>query len=360
MKTPERILKKLSERVEQNSLRSLSTFSEGIDFYSNDYLGYAKIRFESNYLEGSTGSRLISGNSELTNQLEVELASFFKQDAGLVFNSGYDANLGLLSCVPQRGDTILYDALCHASIRDGIQLSFAHSFAFRHNELENLKKRLIEAKGTVYVVVESIYSMDGDQAPLVELVELCQQFVAFLIVDEAHAGGVYGSHGQGLVTELGLDFGVFAKIITFGKAYGSHGACVLGSADLKSYLINFSRPFIYTTAIPPTTQARILAIVRHTQADTQSRTTLFKNIQFFKSLVTEHKLPFLESNSAIQGILIPGNDKIKEKANQLIEKGFLVKPILSPTVEKGKERLRICLHSFNTEHEITSLIQALL
>ena len=360
MKTPERILKKLAERVEQNSLRSLSTFSAGIDFYSNDYLGYAKIRFESNYSEGSTGSRLISGNSELTTQIEVELASFFKQDAGLVFNSGYDANLGLLSCVPQRGDTILYDALCHASIRDGIQLSFAHSFAFRHNELENLKKRLFEAKGTVYVVVESIYSMDGDQAPLEELVELCQQFGAFLIVDEAHAGGIYGGQVRGLVTELGLDFGVFAKIITFGKAYGSHGACVLGSSYLKSYLINFSRPFIYTTAIPPATQARILAIVRHAQADTQSRANLFKNIQFFKSLLTEYKLPFLGSNSAIQGILIPGNDKVKEKANQLIEKGFLVKPILSPTVEKGKERLRICLHSFNTEHEITSLIQALL
>jgi 8-amino-7-oxononanoate synthase len=202
--------------------------------------------------------------------------------------------------------------------------------------------------------------MDGDQAPLVELVELCQQFGAFLIVDEAHAGGIYGDQGQGLVSQLNLDFGVFAKIITFGKAFGSHGACVLGSADLKSYLINFSRPFIYTTAIPPTTQARILGIVRHAQADTESRANLFKNIQFFKSLLTEYKLPFVESNSAIQGILIPGNDKVKERANQLIEKGFLVKPILSPTVEKGKERLRICLHSFNTEHEITSLIHALL
>jgi 8-amino-7-oxononanoate synthase len=125
-------------------------------------------------------------------------------------------------------------------------------------------------------------------------------------------------------------------------------------------LINFSRPFIYTTAIPPTSQARILAIVRHAQAETHSRANLFKNIQFFKSLLTEYKLPFLESNSAIQGILIPGNDKVKERANQLIEKGFFVKPILSPTVEKGKERLRICLHSFNTEEEITSLIEALI
>src|SRR5207249_2240995 len=156
-----------------------------------------------------------------------------------IFNSGYDANTGLLSCVPLRGDTIIYDYLSHASIRDGIRLSLALSFSFRHNDLEDLEKKLKMASGNIFVVTESVFSMDGDKAPLQQLINLCQQYHANVIVDEAHATGVIGNKGEGLVQALGLQKKCFARVHTFGKACGVHGAIILGTGILRHYLINF-------------------------------------------------------------------------------------------------------------------------
>ncbi len=359
MKSPKGITRKLNERRESDSFRSLRIHSDGIDFFSNDYLGIARLKFDSNFQHGATGSRLISGHFKYTEHLESFAASFYEQPSATLYNSGYDANIGFFSCVPQRGDTIIYDELSHASIRDGIQMSFAKSYNFRHNDLEHLEERLSKAKGEVYVAVEAIYSMDGDKASLIEIAHICQRYEAYLIVDEAHSGGVFGKQGRGLVNELGLDGLIFAKLITFGKALGSHGALMLGSADLKDYLVNFSRSLIYTTALPPSNLERIDKVINHVSEGTSLRIKLKGNIELFKDMASTYEINILDSDSPIQGVIIPGNDHVKAKAFQLEEAGFMVKAILSPTVPKGKERIRICLHSFNTHKEIIALIKAL-
>ena len=279
---PSSLLEKLKERKENDALRSLMKADGMVDFYSNDYLGVAKLSFETEGLFGSTGSRLISGNSQRTEEIETELAAFFHQSSALLFNSGYDANLGLFSSVPLKGDTVIYDVLVHASIRDGIRMSLANSHSFAHNDIDNLRDKLSRAKGTVYVAVESVYSMDGDQAPLKEILAVCEEEGAFLIVDEAHSGGVLGDNGEGLTTECGIDDRVFAKIITFGKAFGSHGAVVLGSDDLKTYLINFARSLIYTTALSPHSQERIITVVNAVADLDAERYQLERNIALFK------------------------------------------------------------------------------
>ncbi|HLK28560.1 MAG TPA: aminotransferase class I/II-fold pyridoxal phosphate-dependent enzyme, partial [Puia sp.] len=244
--------KKLNERKEQNAFRQLRLPDHKIDFCSNDYLGIVKNNLiiwnqtencklkTENLRHGSTGSRLLTGNYPLIEETEKLIAKFHEAPSGLIFNSGYDANVGLLSCVPQRGDTIIYDYLSHASIRDGIRLSFAESFSFAHNRLDDLEKKLKVSKGNVFVVTESVFSMDGDCAPLNEIVSLCEKYNAHLILDEAHATGVVGEKGEGLAQHLGLHEKFFARMHTFGKAVGCHGAIVLGSKTLHDYLINFS------------------------------------------------------------------------------------------------------------------------
>lgn len=362
MNFPKGLQKKLNERKETNGFRTLQVWKEGIDFYSNDYLGIARIKGETHLLEGATGSRLISGDSAIAHEVEEKAAHFFQQPAGLLYNSGYTANLGLLSAVPQRGDTILYDERCHASIRDGIQLSKAIAYKFRHNDLDHLRSHLKKASGDVFVIVESIYSMNGDKALLHDLSKTCLDFGAYLMVDEAHACGVYGDQGGGLCTAKHWPekIKVFAKIITFGKAFGSHGAMILGSQELKDYLINFSRPLIYTTALPPNAIERILFALQTVQTADQQRNHLADNIQYFRQKSAELSLNILESHSPIQGLIIPGNTAAKKKAKTLTDNGFLVKAILSPTVPKGQERIRICLHSFNTKKEIDQLLNQLL
>jgi 8-amino-7-oxononanoate synthase len=344
----EKLKNKLSEREKNNSLRKLSTTSELVDFCSNDYLGFAKQHHPNEYPMGATGSRLISGTSNLHIQTEQEIAKYHNTEAALIFNSGYDANLGFFSCVPQKEDTVIYDQLCHASIRDGIRLGLARSFAFKHNDLNHLKEKMSQASGQIFVVVESVYSMDGDFSPLEELSSLCKTYQAKLIVDEAHAFGVFGSKGQGLCQDA------YARIYTFGKALGSHGATVVGSQLLIDYLINFSRPFIYTTALAPHSVKRISwAYQQITTA--KERIQLQDNIAYFKSNCQHKRL--IESSSAIQCILIGGNDNTKKIAQHLATHHFDVRAILHPTVEQGKERLRICLHAFNTKREILELCQ---
>lgn len=304
-------------------------------------------------LNGAAGSRLLSGNIQYAEDLEQQIAIYHQSEAGLLFNSGYDANLGLLSSLAQRGDTVILDELVHASIIDGARLSYANRYSFRHNDLESLETKLKLSKGNCYVVVESVYSMDGDVSPLVEILSLTEKYNAALIVDEAHAVGLYP---KGLVCELGLQHRIFARVITFGKALGSHGAIVLGSNNLRKYLINFARSFIYTTAAP---FHQLAAIKMAYQLLENSREAIFclkKNIELFKQQVSTGKnFILLNSDSAIQCIVLKSNEMAREAAKQLQMNNFDVRPILSPTVAQGTERIRICLHSFNTENELTLL-----
>ncbi|HJU45272.1 MAG TPA: aminotransferase class I/II-fold pyridoxal phosphate-dependent enzyme [Chitinophagaceae bacterium] len=290
--TEDFLIKRLKERKEQNAYRQLKLPDGKIDFCSNDYLGIVKNNLikEQSLKTGSTGSRLLAGNYELIEEVEKELAAFHQAEAGLIFNSGYDANVGLLSSVLQRGDTIIYDYLSHASLRDGIRLSFAQSFSFAHNDLGDLEKKLKAATGNIFVVTESVFSMDGDKAPLNEIVQLCEKYRAHLIVDEAHATGVVGEKGEGLVQELGLQHRCFARIHTFGKAIGCHGAVVLGSEALRNFLINFSRAFIYTTALPETSIAAIRASYRLFPAMKKERRHLQNLIDRFQQAAIAYKV----------------------------------------------------------------------
>jgi len=354
--------KKIDERKEQNSFRQLSLSKDGmIDFCSNDYLGIVKNdllnpsgRFEQPDRSGATGSRLLTGNYKLIEETEQFIANFHNAESGLIFNSGYDANVGLLSCVPQRGDTVLYDYLSHASIRDGIRLSFAQSFSFQHNDLNDVEERLKKSTGNIFVVTESVFSMDGDLCPLKELVTLCEKYKANLIIDEAHATGIIGEKGEGLVQTLNLESKIFARIHTFGKAIGVHGAIVLGSTTLRDYLINFARSFIYSTALPPAAIAQVKAGYELFPSLTKERDQLKKLIKAIRHSSIKDR--FMASETPIQGVIIQGNEQAKKAARLLQDNNIDVRPILYPTVPKNQERLRIVLHSFNSENELDLLL----
>ena len=358
------------KRQEQNALRKLHINNQLIDFCSNDYLGFAsseellassefeisRLNTQYSNLLGSTGSRLLAGNSGYVEELEKKIATFHNSDTGLIYNSGYDANVGLFSALGQKGDTIIYDELIHASVHDGIKLSSISAYMFKHNDISHLEKRLKIAEGVVYVVVESIYSMDGDTAPLKEIAELCKKYNANLIVDEAHATGVTTNNGKGLIQQLSLEQDVFARVHTFGKALGCHGAIILGSDLLRIFLINFSRSFIYTTALPVKSLIAVNQAYQLLQRSDDLIQNLHENIKYFKGHLSEKvKTQLIESNSAIQSIVISGNDKVKNLAAVLQQCGYDVRPILSPTVPKGKERLRICIHTFNNNSQIEGL-----
>ena len=289
------------------------------------------------------------------------LASFYRAPSALLFNSGYDANLGFFSSIPRRGDTIVYDELCHASIRDGIRLSFAKSYSFAHNDLAALRAKLDRIQGQVFIAVESVYSMDGDQAPLVELIEVCRRSGAALVVDEAHASGIFGEGGCGLVGALGLETEVFGRVHTFGKAFGCHGAVVVSSAAVREYLINFARSFIYTTALPPQAIASIMCAHTLKPQLEERRRNLQRNIELFLDNARTEGLDLrlIPSTTQIQSLLVGGNMQAKKLASALVASGFDVRPILSPTVPKGAERLRLCLHSFNSADEIGGLVKAI-
>jgi 8-amino-7-oxononanoate synthase len=356
-----KIIEKLNQRALSKNLRQLNLNNKSIDFCSNDYLGFSKsLDIKSTQTSGATGSRLLSGNSEKFEALEAKIAKFHHAETGLIFNSGYDANIGIFSCIADKGDTIIYDQYIHASIRDGIRLSNARSFAFKHNKVEALEKKLIQASGTVLVVVESVYSMDGDLAPLEAIIELCEKYNAQIIVDEAHATGVVGEKGEGLVQSLKLESKVFARVHTFGKALGSHGAIILGSENLKQYLTNFAHSFIYTTALSEHCLNAVESAYTKLELSNKNIGQLKQNIRLFKSLLPESiSSKLVESSSPIQCILLPGNKEIKRVEQQLQLKGINIRAILHPTVAKGRERLRICLHSFNTEQEIKAAVKSL-
>jgi 8-amino-7-oxononanoate synthase len=367
--------RKLQDRFHKDAYRRLRLAEGKHDFSSNDYLGIAKnglieavLADETGnggrpFSHGSTGSRLLAGNYPLIEETESLIASFHQSPSALIFNSGYDANLGLLSCVAGRGDTILYDKLSHASIRDGIRLSAAHAFSFAHNDPEDLEKKLRKKRGNCFVVTESVFSMDGDEAPVKILVDLCERYDAHLIVDEAHATGVAGRQGEGIIQREGLHPRCFARVHTFGKALGCHGAAIVCSEILRNYLINFSRPFIYTTALPPSAVAAIKASYKIFPAMDAERAQLKQLIAFVRE--NYHYPPgaiagsFKDSVTPIQCLIVPGNEKVKALANHLAGLDMDIRPILYPTVSEGEERLRITLHSYNTQNELEKLFSGL-
>lgn len=379
-KFPESLQQKLEQRETQNALRKLTTANFLIDFASNDYIGFARnealfhqthqLLLDRNIrINGATGSRLLSGNHTLYQETENYISDFHKADAALIFNSGYDANVGFFSSVPQRNDVILYDELCHASIRDGLLMSNAKAYKFGHNDFGDLEKLILKFQSTthspqttsIYIATESVFSMDGDCPNLEQLTNLSEKYNCYLVIDEAHALGVFGTTGEGLIQSLGLQDKVFARIMTFGKGLGCHGAAILGSENLKSYLVNFARSFVYSTGLSPHSVATILQSYQFLSQEKQALEKLKSNIIFFnqEKMRLGLKPMFVYSKSSIQCAIIPGNEKVKQVASQLQQKGFDVRPILSPTVPENQERLRFCLHSYNSEAEISNVLELL-
>ena len=376
---PEKLKRKLEERVQKGALRELPGQSERIDFVSNDYLGLARhegtftaayelLKKKGLQHNGATGSRLLSGNSLLYSEAEKLLSTYYETEAALIFNSGYDANLGFFSAVPQRSDTVVYDELIHASMRDGIRMGTAKSFRFKHNDLQDLEatlQRVLESKDALdecYIATEAVFSMDGDSPDLEALMALCQKYSCRLVLDEAHT--VKGTKDTISLAHPGRDLvAPFARIVTFGKGMGVQGAAILGSPTLKDFLVNFARSFIYTTALPPMTLAAILIAHGPEMAyDINKRGRILEdNINFFNHEVASQGLQnlFIPSTSAIHCCVIKGNTQVKEIAKKLQENGFDVRPILAPTVPEGEERIRFCLHSFNTQKEIKEVLSIL-
>ncbi|MDZ4665389.1 MAG: pyridoxal phosphate-dependent aminotransferase family protein [Bacteroidota bacterium] len=356
---PSNIRNALKQRQENNLLRTLSKHFSGTDFISNDYLGFSKLGLlakNSSNASGSGGSRLISGNSDFIEETEKKIATFHKAESALVFNSGYDANVGIFSCVPQKNDVVLMDELIHASIYDGVRLSYAKHYKFKHNDMVDLKDLLHrhhKSFDNVFVSVESVYSMDGDEAPLKELIKLKEQYKnVFLIVDEAHAIGVFGKGLSG-----GMEDKFFARIYTYGKAMGCHGAAIVGSNELRNYLINFARSFIYTTALPDHAIANI-SIAYDLLKENKQQLLLRENIDHFLEKVKD--IPsFIKSRSAIQCMVLNSNENATAIEDKLKKKNILSKAVKSPTVKEGRERIRFCLHAYNTIKEIDTLVKIL-
>lgn len=367
---PKHWQEKLNKRVENNSYRELQVFYGLKDFYSNDYLGIARddtvtnmvnitLAGQKDHLNGSTGSRLLSGNHIWARRCEYYISQYYHSENALLFNSGYDANIGIMACIAERNDTIIYDEYSHASIRDGIRISTSRSYSFAHNDLDDINKKIEQATGQIFIVTESVFSMDGDETPLKELAEIAKKKNAYLIVDEAHAIGIYGGKGSGLVDEYGLNEDVFIRVVTFGKGAGVHGAAAICKDGVKKYLVNFCRPFIYSTALPPNDCIAIMTAHEIMQEKEEERVILKSNISYFRKKISQTKLNLVPGNGPICAILFEGNEKVKEISNLLIANGLGVLPVLSPTVPEGKERLRIILHSFNTLEEIDQLIELL-
>ena len=365
---PKTVREALAERRATDALRALVPV-EGVDLCSNDYLGISRelaklvpclaaVRVEG--VLGATGSRLVSGTTARHEEIESLLAKFHQSEAALLLGSGYEANLGLLGSLGSRHCTILYDELVHASMRDGIRLSSARSYSFRHNDLDDLSKKMAQARGDCFIAVESVYSMDGDCAPLVELCELCERHGAHLVVDEAHGTGVFGAKGEGLVQSLGLQARVFARVHTFGKAVGYRGAVIVGTHQLREYLVNFARPFIYSTAFDLVSLWYVeTAYTLMINAVTQ-RAALAELIAAYHSLAGEFSsLETLQTSSPIQAVIVPTNRAVVGVERALAQEGIFAKAIRSPTVPAGRERIRLCLHSFNTQDDLRRVFDVL-
>lgn len=369
---------RLNVRAEQNALRKLlPANADLIDFSSNDYLGLSRshelhdiIAAEYELVmksgefrwNGSAGSRLLNGDSAVAHLTEKFLADFFRSESALIFNSGYTANVALMSALPSRTSTVLYDEKIHASVRDGIRMNGCRAWSFRHNDLTHLEELLSKSTNEIWVVVESVYSMDGDSPDAKQLTELCERYNAALIVDEAHSGGIYGEQGKGWCVENEIENRVFARLFTFGKAYGVHGAAVCGSETLRTYLVNFARPFIYSTTLPVRDVIAIREAVKFASACDSERSQLSGLIDYFRALHKTSSCAYsiTDSHSPVQGVIVPGNSKVRELSKQCLRESIDVRAVLAPTVEPGVERLRVILHSFNTKAEVDRLMNVLI
>ena len=365
----ERIEATLDALREQSQFRTLEN-PQGINLYSNDYLGLAHDpRLKQATLEalaagdsiGATGSRLLSGNSPEWEALESEFAEFAGTESALYFGSGYAANLGLIAAIAGPSDLIFSDALNHASLIDGIRLSDAKKVIYPHADLQFLEAALCEHRrhaGTKLIVTESVFSMEGDVAPLARMADLAAAHGAELIVDEAHAVGVHGPGGRGICAALGLERRVFASVHTCGKALASAGAFVCGSGALRDFLINRARTFIFSTAMPPYLAAQIRAALALARTADEKRAHLRTISEILRTRLSAAGISCGRSCSQIIPIYLGTNDAALAVAACFQDAGFAVRAIRPPTVPAGTSRLRLSLTASLSLEEIHRLAAA--
>ncbi len=340
--------------------------NEYIDFSSNDYLGLsshpelsAEIKNAvDKYGAGSSASRLLSGDFELHHLLEEKVAKFKNKEAALVFNSGYQANLGIISCLYGKGDCIFSDRLNHASLVDGIMLSQARFFRFQHNDVSHLQLLLKKERGKfnkALIITESIFSMDGDRAPLKELVYLKEKYNCAVFVDEAHATGIFGSNGAGVVEEDGLEEKVDFIMGTFSKALAGFGAYLAASQKIKDYLVNACRSFIYSTALPPYVIAGNLKSIELIEKEAYRREKLLESAEYFRQAL-KNKGFQVKGCSQIVPVIVKDNFKAVELAKRLQEKGYWVLSVRPPTVPVNEARIRVSLTFYHDKKILQKLI----
>lgn len=359
----ERMASRLSELQRQAQMRELSII-QGVNLCSNDYLGLSTdprlkeaLREGLEYCErtGATGSRLLSGHHAVWDKLEAEFAAFAGTEAALFFNSGFAANTGLLSALLGPGDVVFSDALNHASIIDGIRLSGVQKVIYPHSDLNFLGdtlRRHSQTGGSRVIVTESIFSMDGDRAPIRELFQLAERYGAEVIVDEAHATGACGPRGRGLVAGLGLARQTLAAVHTCGKALASAGAFICGSKTLKQFLINHARSFIFSTALPPYLAFQVRAALRLSNSMEGEREHLASLSARLRERLCSLGFDCGASSSHIVPLVIGGNEAALDLAAALQARGFAVRAIRSPSVPPGTERLRLSLTARLTMDDI--------
>jgi 8-amino-7-oxononanoate synthase len=347
--------------------------SEAIDFTSNDYLGLTRspvireraIRdLQSGMPLGSGGSRLLRGNHIWHEHAEKDFAEFEDAESALFFSSGYSANMAVLTAIPTRRDLILYDTMVHASIKEGIHSSLAAKKSFEHNSVEFLRKAALSIHdvGDIYVVVESLYSMDGDEAPLEEIAAACNELGLHLIVDEAHATGLFGKHGRGLVDEKEIRDKILLSIHPCGKALASAGAFICSSAVIKSYLINRARTMIFTTSLPPIVPATISEVLREIKRNPSLISTVRHNANYVRNTLRSHLKKWIvpEGRSPIIPLII-GDDKIAcTVGDEMQKRGADIRPIRPPTVPEGAARFRITVNALHEKEDLDLLCDGLI
>jgi len=363
----QRIDAELSALVARAELRDLEG-SRCLDFSSNDYLGLATDpRMRLAILEAvnspsriaSTGSRLLSGHDEVWTTLENDFAQWVGGEAALFFTSGYAANMGVLGSILQPEDIVFSDSANHASLIDGIRLTKSRRVIFQHLDLNHLEVELRRnpgRSGARFIVVESIFSMSGDRAPLAELAALAKTYEAELIVDEAHATGVCGPTGSGCVAEAGLSGRVFATVHTCGKALAAAGAFVCGSKNLRRLLINRARTFIFSTALPPYFAAQVAAGMNLAGDMEQERAHLAAISGFLRNELRRNGFDTASSSSQIVPVILGSNDVAIRFAERLKQSGFGVRPIRPPTVPEGTARLRLSLTVKHSKEFLHNLV----
>ncbi|HIC90938.1 MAG TPA: 8-amino-7-oxononanoate synthase [Syntrophaceae bacterium] len=343
---------------------------ELIDLSCNDYLGLAahpcllqeSKRMAEGYGTSSSASRLMSGDLHIHHLLEEVVADFKGKEASLVFGSGFLANIGIISAICQKGDVVFSDRLNHASIIDGILLSGAQFFRFRHNEvghLEDLLKKERAKFKKALIVIETIYSMDGDRPPLKEIVNLKERYNCILMVDEAHATGIFGRNGAGIVEEEDLTHEVDIIMGTFGKALGSYGAYVAASKKTIDYLVNRARSFIYSTALPPSVIGANLAAIEIVKKEPFRRKILLEHVEYFRSLLKDKGFN-TRGSSQIIPVVMGDNKKTIMVAHMLREHSIFALPIRPPTVPKGEERIRFSVtyhHSKEILYQVAEVLK---